>query len=710
MKRVGPRGAGIFQNISWNEALHMLAGRISGLRRDGIPDALVAIDGNQKDSTMAVLIKRFLKAVGSPNYMTIPSMEDTFNMSSNIMMGVDGPMSYDLENADYILSFGSGLLEGWGAPGRVLNAWGQWRDDSLKGKVKVVQVESRASNTASKADQWVAPRPGTEAALALGMAHVIIKKGLFDKKFVNRYSFGFDDWHSENGKGHMGFKTMLLEQYAPKQVARITGLDAKKIVSLAEDFASAGAPIAVCGRGKGTNNSGLYEVMAVLALNALVGNINKPGGILVNEPLPLKALSEIEPDDIAREGLKKQRLDEAGEKRFPFTKSLINRLAEVVINSDKSPVDTLLVFSSNPVFTLPDGGAFKKALEKVPFIVSFSPYQDETSYMADLVLPDHTYLEKREDVVWPSGLQYPLYGLSRPVVKPLYDTKHAGDVVIQLAGRIDSNVKAAFSWRSFEDVLKHRVKGLFDSGPGRVNYDGQSPLWEQMKQGRAFKSDYRSFNHMWKKMASGGLWYQPQHSYGIRPGMFKTPSGRFEFFSSRIELAARSGSKGSSINKILKEMGISGKGDDAFMPHYEKNESGVSRSEYPLTMVPYEIMNLASGFIPSPPFLSKTLLDDQLSKNESFVEINPGTASRHSLKDKDRIFVESPKGRVKVRVCISEGAMPDIVYMPLGFGHTAYDEFLKGKGANPNQIIFGQNDPLSGLPVWWKTPVKIVKV
>jgi anaerobic selenocysteine-containing dehydrogenase len=113
MIRVGPRGSGIFKDITWNEAINILAGRIFDLRKKGNPEAVVAVDGNRAESTMAVTIERLLQAIGSPNYVRIPSMEDTYRMANSLMMGNDCPMAYDLENADYILSFGSGLLDGW---------------------------------------------------------------------------------------------------------------------------------------------------------------------------------------------------------------------------------------------------------------------------------------------------------------------------------------------------------------------------------------------------------------------------------------------------------------------------------------------------------------------------------------------------------------------------------------------------------------------
>jgi len=159
----------------------------------------------------------------------------------------------------------------------------------------------------------------------------------------------------------------------------------------------------------------------------------------------------------------------------------------------------------------------------------------------------------------------------------------------------------------------------------------------------------------------------------------------------------------------LKEMGIAVKGDEAFMPHYEPPAKSVDPKTYPLRMMPYELINLSSGWVPNPPYLKKTLFDNQLTKDESFAEINPKTAIEYGLKQGDRATIESPAGKVQVRINTFDGAMPGIVYMPLGFGHTAYDDFIQGKGVNPNKIITGEKDPLSGHPLWWDTPVKLTK-
>ncbi len=698
MKRVGPRGSGQFADISWKEALGILGERIAGLRKQGNTEAVAAIDGNPSGSAMSLLVERFLKALGSPNYLRTPSMDDTYSLVNLMMQGTEGPMAYDLENSDFVLSFGAGLIEGWGAPGRMINAWGMWRAQETRGKVKIVQVEARASNTASKADQWIAVRPGTDAALALGMAHVIIKEGLYNKDFVGGSTSGFGEWSS-----------FVIRQYSPEQAGALTGCPPEEIRSLARAFAKSKAPVAVCGRGKGTLNGSLYELMCIHSLNALTGGINRMGGVLVTDPHPLSPLPDITYDEVSRQGVQKARLDQAGTPRFPYAQSITSVFARAIREAKESMIDTLLVFGSNPVQTLPDGGLFKRALSNIPFIVSFSAFRDDTSMYADLVLPDHTYLEKMDEVVWPAGLQYPLYSISRPVVKPLYETKNCGDTIIELAKNIGGSVAASFPWKGFEEVLKHRAKGLFDSAKGLVSYKGTAPVWKMMQKEEEITPDYKTFDDLWNKLSKGGFWYRPVHKYGRWDSIFKTATGKFEFVSTRLQLAIQGYLRQNQADPTLAGLGIGSGAQTAAFPHYEEVKAPVDAKAYPFTLVPYEMINLASGSVASPPHLNKTMLDNQLLKEDSFAEINPKTASQLGIKEGDPIFIESPAGRIRVRVSIFEGAMPGCVFVPLGFGRIGWDEFTRGKGANPNDIILPQMDPVSGQPVWWKTPVKITK-
>jgi len=654
MKRLGPRGADDFIEITWEEALKTLVDRLASLKKQRKLEALAAVDGNRMHSSISLLIHRFLEASGSPNYARIPTLEDTYAAVNQLMLGSKAPMAYDLENADFILSFGCGLIEGWGAPGRMLNAWSIWRSDPLRGRVKIVQVESRASNTASKADQWVAAKPGTEAALALGIAHVMIKDGLYNSAFISDHTFGFDDWTSADGKQHLGFRNLVLRKYSPEAVSKITGIDAGQIVSLARSFAKAKAPLALCGKSKGDLNGSLLECIAVQALNALTGSINKPGGVLVLDSVPLKDWDQA-----------------------PTARHLTaHEMGEAVIEG-KSQLDVLLLFAANPAHTLPDGGTFRAAMERIPFIVSFSPFKDESSLMADLILPDHTYLEKMDDVAWPVGLQYPFYGITQPVLKPLYRTRSTGDVLIGLAKMMGGSVASAFPWKSYEEVLKERCLSLFEAEGGLTSYDPSKPVWEGFAHRSPSRSDFSSPDEMWQELREGGFWYRPFHSFDVWDGLFKTPSGKFEFCSDKI-----------GIGSEVKETGA---------------------EKHPLIMVPYGIINLASGWVPSPPYLYKTLFDTQVRKNDSFADVHPQTAAECKVDQGDIVFIESAAGRIEARVNLFEGAMPGVVFLPLGFGHTGYSDFHRNKGANPNAIVSGAKDPLTGMPAWWRTPVRMTK-
>jgi anaerobic selenocysteine-containing dehydrogenase len=334
-------------------------------------------------------------------------------------------------------------------------------------------------------------------------------RGVWTKDSCKGFTYGFDDLTTSDGQTQPGFKTTVLKKYSPAQVERITGVDAKTVIALADAFGKAKAPVAIYGKGKNNLNGSLYEFMAVQSLNAVAGRINKPGGVLLPDPLPLSPLPEFEPDEVAAKGLKTPRLDGAGTAAYPFSQSLINHFADAINKSEKSPIDTLLVFSANPFFTVPDGSGFKNALEKIPFIVSFSPYRDDTATMADLILPDHNYLEKMEDTVWPVGLQYPFYGLSRPVVEPVNNTRNVGDVVISLSKALGEATGSAFPWEDFEEVLQARAKGLFEAGGGLVRYDPSKPPWKFKPFGNAQKPTYESFDDMWEEMKSGGMWFKP---------------------------------------------------------------------------------------------------------------------------------------------------------------------------------------------------------
>ena len=185
---MGKRGSGKFERITWDEAIHEVVQKLGDLRQKGQSHTVACIAGSDR-GTVPQLFARFLAAYGSPNFMRTASAEDTYELALGLMQGATASVGYDLERANFILSFGSGLIEGWGSPVRAIKAHSIWRSGNSRKRATVVQIEPRLSNTAAKADKWYPIEPGTEAALALGLAHVIVKESRYDSTFTENHAF-----------------------------------------------------------------------------------------------------------------------------------------------------------------------------------------------------------------------------------------------------------------------------------------------------------------------------------------------------------------------------------------------------------------------------------------------------------------------------------------------------------------------------------------
>lgn len=438
-KVVDANGNASWEPISWQKAVEEVAQRMSELRtRSNARTVACLLD--REDGTVPHLFKRLLKAYGSPNFYHMASVEDTYAMALALTMGIDGYAGLDVGRSDFILSFGSALLDGYGSPLRMMQAVSRLKEQHGT----LVQVEPRLSNTAAKADIWLAAKPGTEADLAMAMAYVLIDRRRFNEKFVYDHIEDFGQ-----------FAVLVRNGFSPENVAPTTGIDAETIVKTALAFADAKRPLAIFGRGNGQTPGSLKEALAVNALNILVGNINQPGGLhtvpafnYINWPEP--AL-----DDLALAGAELPRLDgtESGS---------VDRLFETV-NAQPDKLQLLLVGETNPCQTVKDSRKINQVMEKVPFVVSFSSFMDETAMQADLILPSHLYLERWEDIPVRGGAIRSVVGLCRPVVAPQYDTQHMGDTIIQIAKAIKGPVADAFKWDNHEACLKQTFGRQWDA-------------------------------------------------------------------------------------------------------------------------------------------------------------------------------------------------------------------------------------------------------
>ena len=620
---------GKWHDISWDDAIAEIAAKLKELREKELSHTVGCICGSDR-GTVPELLNRFLRFYGSSNFMRIPSIQDNYELALYLTQGVRGMPGFDVGHSDFLLSFGSGLIEGWESPVYMFKAKSALRDNGGR----MDQIEPRLSKTAAKSDKWIAVTPGTEGALALGIAHVIVKEGLYRRDFVDNHCSGFIQW-----------KTTVLDGFSPETVSNMTGVDGEKIAALARNFARARNPLAICGRGAGQTPGSLQDFLAVHMLNALVGNINRAGGFVAVPEADYISWPEAEIDKTAARGLQQTRADGAGSKEYPHARYLLNRLPEVINSSQESPVQVLFISGANPAYSMPDAQSMSNALEKIPLVVSFSSYMDETAAHADMILPNHTYLERYEDVAVARGFPKPCIGLTRPVIEPLYNTRHVGDVIIQLAKEMGDLIAAAFPWDDYQVCLEETLEDKWDA------------------------------------LVEEGFWVDAEYSGSDWTEAFETDSSKFEF--SNQEIKALPG-----YNPVR------AKGDESF---------------YPLVLIPYETMRLASGYIGSPPFLVKSLEDTILKGNEVLVEVNPVTAKTLGLSKGKIATLTTPKGSYNVRVYLFDGIMPGVVAIVRGLGHTAYGKYLAGKGVNYNALSESVEDPATGLDASWGIRAKLSK-
>jgi anaerobic selenocysteine-containing dehydrogenase len=620
---------GRWHDISWDEAIAEVVEKLTEMRANGLSDRLACISDTDR-GTLPELFSRFLTVYGSPNFIRTPSIEDTYEATLYLTQGVRAMAGFDLSKSDFILSFGSGLIEGWESPVYMFRAKSRLSENGGR----MDQVEPRLSKTAAKSKNWVAINPGTEGALALGIAHVIIKEGLYDREFVQSYSSGFG-----------AHKKLVIDGYPPDIVSKITGIDMAVITTLAKDFARADNPLAICGRGKGNTPGGLQEFLAVHLLNALVGKIHKSGGIrAVPEPDYIN-WPDVEMDDVASKGVQQARIDGAGIDEYRHARYLLTRLPEIINSSQQSPIQMLFITGANPLYSIPDTQAIEKASEKIDTVISFTSYMDETAAKADMILPQHVFLERYQDVAAARGFPEPIIGLVQPVIEPLYDTRHSGDVLIQIANEMGGSIADAFAWDSYDACLEQTLEDKWDT------------------------------------LVEKGYWTDAEFTAADWADAFETETAKFEF--SNPDIAA--------------------------LPPYNPFKPKGDETRYPLVLIPYDSMRLTSEYIGSPPFLVKALEDTILTGNDVFVEVNPQTAKEFGLQAGKYATLNTPKGNARVKVHVFDGIMPGVIALPRGLGHTAYDKYLADKGVNVNALMAPLQDPASGHDAVWGIRAKLSK-
>lgn len=677
------RGSGEWEEITWDEAIQQVSEKLQDVQATGHPERAALMYGETRGQ-MREFLERFMRAFGSPNAVSHDSLNvEVGKLANYLTQGIYDLPAYDLEQTNYILSFGASLLEAGRTPQRTIGGYAFMRRGRSR-RGKIVMIDPRQGVTGAKADEWIPIKPGTDAALALGIAHVLIATGQFDSDFVLNYSFGFDDYVDEDRNYYQGFKNFVLDNYDPNKVAEITGVDANTIFRLAGEFAENSPSVAIMPAKGGLLNgsvNGLYAAMAIHCLNALVGSIEKRGGVQVQRYMPCPPWPEIPSDELTTQGLVAERVDGAGTV-FPVARHAYQAVADRILEG--YPIDVLMLYDANPVYEVPGGTRFIEAFEQIPFIVSFSSFMDDTAQYADLVLPEPTFMERYQDDHI-EGVGFPGIGLRQPIVEPRYNTMHTGDFLLKVANSMGGNMAEAFPWANFEELLKERLSLIGTS-------------WEQLK-------DF-------------GIWLTPGYRFARRGGttwmnevmgverQSAPRDGRFDFNSRELRCIL----EGKSDEEI-QAMGITATGNDVYLPHYEEVHYEGEEAEYPFLLNVVTLMSLGSYSInanmPTLQEISGMTVDETWG---SWLEMNPETAEHHHLHDGDMVWVESPFGKLHVKLRYVHALRPDVVNLPYNQGHKSEGfRWANNRGVNGLEILSPATEPVTGLATFTNTRVRVYK-
>ena len=441
MKRTGARGSGQYQEISWDDAIAELVSKLDALVDANRQSALAYLSKprpSHRDELMTLFLQRF--GARAPIRVSLLD-EDVLRRANAITFGQAQLPTIDLAQSRFVLAFGADFLGTWNSPVAQAAAYGAMRQGTRGQRGTFVQVESRMSQTGANADEWIPTRPGTEGALALGLAHVIVRDGLAlpPSRPPSDQRFGETSGSS-------------LSEFSPSTVEGITGVPAAKIEQLARSFAAARPAVAIIGGPALAHTNALAQALAVNALNGLVGSIGIPGGVQFTPRLPGANAAPAAFDSLPLAQARK-----AGALNM-------SALAAEMLGASTSAIDVVLLDEANPVFLSPKAWKVREALERVPFIASFGSFLDETSILADLILPDHSFLESWVDAIPESGAAVSAAMMAEPVMRPLHSTRSTPDVVLDLARRLKRPLSPPLEWENFEGLLKARFAAVNENG------------------------------------------------------------------------------------------------------------------------------------------------------------------------------------------------------------------------------------------------------
>ena len=566
---------------------------------------------------VGMVVERFVSRYGGRHVPYEPLERTVVRRAIKQVFDQDVMPDFDIENSAYVLSFGADWLNTWTSPVRYSRGYGEFRQGD-RDRGTFVHADSRFSMTAANADQWLYVEPGSEGILALSIAQVIVSQGLGNKAAADQLtaSFNLDDF---------------APQIVASKISRAVKADrtVEDIEQVAHDFAEHGTSVAFGGGSAAAHTNGLFNLAAIYSLNYLVDSVGEPGGIVFNPKSPLGDLPAA-----------------------PATASFAD-WRRLTSEMDQGRVKVMMVHGADPFYGLPDGTGFRRASFNVPFIFSFSGTMDDTTAMADLVLPVHDPLEAWGTDVPDPGPGYQMVGFQQPVVRPFFEgrgrhlgTREFSDVLMTISQELE--IDLGLPGETFKEVLQEGARRLFDLGRGSVN-----------------APDFRSF---WNGVLQRGGWW---------------------------DVGAKSTDRAPSRVPAL--------------PAPQDPLFAGSAGSFPMHLIPFASTSLTDGRGAALPWLQATPDPITTATWQTWVEINSSVADEKGINEGDVVRITSAQGSVEALAFPNPGTPTDIVSVPVGQGHRAGGRYAKDRGANILSILDPISDTETGALAWAATRVKLDK-
>ncbi len=477
-RRAGPKGERRFERIGWDEALDLVGGRLREIVAEHGGEAVLPYSymGTQGVVQGASMDRRFFARLGATRLVRAVCGSAPARGLAATQGGTKGMLPEDLRHSRFIVLWGTNTIV------TNVHLW-PFVTEAQKRGARVVVIDPVETRTARAADWHVRPRPGTDAALALGLMQVIAAEGLHDADYVERHAVGFDELRGR------------LEEYPPARVAEITGLAEEEIVELARAYAGTRPQAIRTLIGMGHHEHAAMTLRTVACLPVLVGAWRELGGGLVGTTA-WAAWSPLDLDPVERPDLEDASLREVN------MVQLGRALTEL-----EPPIRALVVYNANPAAIAPDQGRVLAGLRRDDlFTVAIEQFMTDTAAHADVVLPATTQLEHL-DLVPSWGSVY--VSLNRPAIEPLGECLPNSEIFRRLGRRL------GFEEELFAETDEDLVRMALAGGHPLLDGVTWERLWEDGYAKVAVADD-------WRPYADGG---------------FGTASGNAELYSESLGAA-----------------------------------------------------------------------------------------------------------------------------------------------------------------------------